>query len=264
MSPDPTPGERGAPSGERLDERVAVVTGGGQGIGRAICLALAREGARVAVADIDPQAGAQTVGLLGASKGAVFLQTDVADSAACRQTVQRAVERFGTLDILVNNAGLLFRENVQTLDTLDEREWDRVMAVNLRGVYFMSRAAAAVMIPRRRGCMVNIASTAGQYYSGRGIAYGVSKVGVRGVTSALAVALAPHGIRVNAVAPGTVESESRAHPDRDAIVKVTPLGKLARPEDVAEAVIFLASDGAGHITGQTLVVDGGVTLVRPW
>ena len=261
-APAPEADEKG--TGARLDGRVAVVTGGGQGIGRAICRALAREGARVVVADIDPRLGEETVALLKHSKGAMCVQTDVADSSACRSTVGRAVEAFGQLDILVNNAGLLFRENRQTVESLDEGEWDRVMSVNLRGVYFMSRAAAAVMTVQKRGCMVNIASTAGQYYSGQGIAYGVSKLGVRGVTSALAVALAPHGIRVNAVAPGTVMSEARSNSDRDAIINVTPLKKLATPEDVAAPVVFLASDAAGHITGQTLVVDGGVTLVRPW
>ena len=248
-----------------LSERVALVTGGGRGIGRAICRALAREGARVVVAEIDPHLGSETVTLLGGTSRAAFVETDVTDTAARRRAVQCAVDTFGRLDILVNNAGLLAGpRNPQTLALLDEREWDAMMAVNLRGVYFMSRAAADVMIPARRGCIVNIASTAGQFFSPDGIAYGISKLGVRGVTSALAVALGPHGIRVNAVGPGIAITEVRPRPDRDEIARHIPLRKLALPEDVAEPVVFLASDGAGHITGQTLVVDGGTTLVRPW
>ena len=246
-------------------DRVALVTGGGRGIGRAICRAMAREGARVVVADIDPRLGRDTARLLGGPEKAAFVATDVASASACRDAVRNAEDTFGRLDVLVNNAGLLAGPgNPQTLDSLDEREWDATMAVNLRGVYFMSRAASEAMIPRGRGAIVNIASTAGQFFSPDGIAYGVSKLGVRGLTGALAVALGPHGIRVNAVGPGIAITETRPRPDRDAIAAHIPLGKLALPEDVAEAVVFLASDRAGHITGQTLVVDGGTTLVRPW
>ncbi len=248
----------------RLADRVAIVTGGGRGIGRAICRAMAREGARVIVADIDPNLGRETVDLVTAFQKAAFVEADVTDPETCRGTVQRAVEIFGTVDILVNNAGRLIGENRQTLDSLDEREWDMTMAINLRGVYFMSRAAAEVMKARRRGSIINIASTAGQIFSREGIAYGVSKGGVRALTGSLAVVLAPYGIRVNAVGPGIVITETRPRPERDQIAKRIPLGKLAVPEDVAGPVVFFASDEAGHITGQTLLIDGGMTIMRPW
>ena len=255
----------------RLAQKVVLVTGGGRGIGRAICRAMAKEGAHVAVAEIDSALGRETIGLLGAAPEAAFVQTDVTSPTSCRRAVEETVARFGRLDVLVNNAGRLLAESRQTLDVLDEQEWDKTMAVNIRGAYSMCRAAAAVMVRQKRGCIVSIASTGSQIFAGEAIAYDVSKGGIRVLTGALAVALGPHGVRVNAVAPGIVVTEARPRltatggvPPQAEIAKRIPLRKLAVPEDVACAVVFLASEEAGHITGQTLVVDGGTTILRPY
>ena len=255
----------------RLADKVALVTGGGRGIGRAICRAMAREGAHVAVAELDPGMGQETVGLLAGSREAMFVETNVTDPTACAHAVRAAVERFGRLDVLVNNAGRLLAESRQTLDILDEQEWDKTMAVNIRGAFSMCRAAASVMVKQKSGAIVSIASTGGQIFAGEAIAYDVSKGSIRVLTGSLAVALGPHGIRVNAVAPGIVVTEARPRlkatggvPPQAEIAKRIPLRKLAVPDDVASAVVFLASDEAGHITGQTLIVDGGTTILRPY
>jgi 3-oxoacyl-[acyl-carrier protein] reductase len=247
----------------RFADRVAVVTGGGRGIGRAVCLRLAAEGARVVVADLDEALALEAAGSVRAAGGeAVAIPMDIADAASCEATVRAALDAFGALDVLVNNAGRLLGENRQTLETLDAAEWDRMVDVNLRGTYLMSRAAARPMIEGRRGAVVCIGSMAAARFGRDGIAYNVSKAGVHGLVGSLAIVLAPHGIRVNGVAPGILTTRSR--PDLDEIRGRIPLRKFATPEDVAASVAFLASEDAGHVTGQILFVDGGVTAARPW
>jgi NAD(P)-dependent dehydrogenase (short-subunit alcohol dehydrogenase family) len=193
------------------------------------------------------------------------VRVDVTEPASCRDAVAAVVRAWDRLDVLVNNAGrLVTPHNRQTLEETDEREWDATMNVNLRGTYFMSRAAAAAMIPRKRGAIVNIASTAARQFGPENIAYNVSKGGVLSLTGTLAIALAAHGIRVNGVAPMMTITDTRPRTRMDHVVAKVPLGKLATPDDVAGPVLFLASDESGHVTGHTIVVDGGLSIRRPW
>lgn len=247
----------------RLDGSVAAVTGGGSGIGRATCLALAQAGATVAVIDRDG-AAAQAVAkeIVEAGGKALNHEGDVSDEATVETTLAAIVNAAGGLDILVNNAGMAIRKAAVDLPRED---WEKVMAVNMTGAFLCARAAARHMIAAGRGgAIVNTASIMG--LSGGGlypnISYQTSKGAVVNMTRALAVEWAPHGIRVNAVAPTYVKTPFiaplLAQPALvDKIKAMTPLGRLAEPEEVALAILFLASQAASMITGHTLAVDGG-------
>ncbi len=249
----------------RLRDRVAIVTGAGQGIGRAIALALAREGAAVVVSDVRADTAAVTARAIVAGGGhAVAVPADVARLDQLAALVERA-RVLGGPDILVNNAGIA--EVTPFLDVTEE-QWDRQMAVNLKAAFFASQYAARAMTARGRGGrIVNLASTSSFVASTRPmVPYDVSKAGVRMLTVSAAVQLAPYGITVNAVAPGTIDTpltRSVVDPARlEAFAREKiPLGRLGRPEDVAAAVVFLCSDEASYITGHTLVVDGGWLLL---
>jgi len=245
----------------QLKGTVALVTGGGTGIGRAASLLLAREGAAVAVNYSRSEAEAeQTAAEIRAAGGqAMAVQADVADDAAVEAMVRRVVGEWGRLDVLVNNAGMTFFIEHADLDALTEAMWDQILAVNLKGTYFCCRAAARVMRREGRGHIVNVASTAGLTGRGSSIAYCASKAGVISVTRSLTLALAPE-IRVNAVAPGFVETRWTAGRDefRASSLAATPLDRVAQPEDVAHAILFLAK--TDFVTGQVVVVDGGRSL----
>lgn len=247
----------------RLDGQVAVVTGGGSGIGKAVSELLARAGAHVTVADRDMAAATDVANGITAERAVAFAhQADVSVEAAVERLFAATVERDGHIDILVNNAGLAIRRPAVDLAT---DEWERVVAVNMTGVFLCARAAARHMIAAKRGgSIINTASIMG--LSGGGlypnISYQTTKGAVVNMTRALAVEWAPHDIRVNAVAPTYVRTPFiaplLAQPDLvEKIKAMTPLKRLAEPEDVASAILFLASKAAAMITGHTLPVDGG-------
>lgn len=241
---------------------MAIVTGGARGLGRAIAERLGAEGAALCLFDLPGSGVGETAAALNATvAGALAVEGDVAAEADAARAIDAALARFGRVDILVNNAGVA--PMVPFLDT-DAATFDRVMAINVRGSFLFARQAARAMAARGGGVIVQIASTCA-FTSGasRGLsAYNMSKAAVRQMVASLAGELAPHGIRVNAIAPGTIDTAmTRAcFPDEAALeaeARRIPLGRLGRPGDVAAACAFLCSDDAAYVTGDTLLVDGG-------
>ena len=250
--------------GMRFSGQTAVVTGAGRGMGRAVALGLASEGAQVVVAELDkPQADAVVAEVRGAGGRGLAVQVDIADVEAVRSLFRQTVEAFGTVDILVNNAGIGIPK---PLVEYTEQDWNRQLDVNLKGMFFATQEAAKLMIPRRRGKIVNFASTAAFVSSSTPeTAYDISKGGVRQLTISVAAELAPHNINVNAVAPGTIMTEltlkvlDTEEKMARAAAKI-PLGRLGTPEDMVGPVLFLCSSDADYVTGHVLVVDGGWLL----
>jgi len=237
-----------------LQGKVAIVTGAGSGIGRAIAHGLAREGAAVTVADLEPER-AESVAKELRSAGARSLvqQVDVADSADVDRMVQATVEQFGAVDILVNNAGAVVRAPVVEMT---DQQWDRVIAVNLRGTFACSRAALRHMIPQRRGSIVNIASGLGFRGSPGAAVYGASKAAIINFTRSLALEVASYGINVNAIAPGVTDTPFwRANRSQEEIDAALRSGRVGRPEDMVPTVIHLCGDAGEILTGQTIHRD---------
>ncbi|GHB75638.1 beta-ketoacyl-ACP reductase [Streptomyces cirratus] len=247
------------PASTSLAGRTALVTGGGSGIGRAVAITLASLGARVAVnhppgAAADPQDGAHL------PDDCCAVAADVRDREQVAAMFRTIGRRWGRLDILVNNAGVFPRTAV--LD-IDETGWDLVLDTNLKGAFFCAQEAAAMMVPRRSGRIVNVASSAALTGSPKGAHYAASKAGLIGLGKSLARALGTYGITVNTVAPGVTRT---AQPGLDeegfeAEGRKIPLGRVARPQDVADTVAFLAGDAGAYLTGQTLGVNGGTVMV---
>jgi len=248
----------------RFQNKVVLVTGAGSGIGRATALAFAREGAAVAAADVS-SAKAEAVVAEARATGdrAVAIACDVSNPADCTRAVREAEAALGPLEILVNNAGV---GASGTAVTTDEATWDRLIAVNVKGTYLMSRAALAVMLPRKRGVILNAGSIAGLRAVPDRAAYVTTKFAVVGLTKAMALDHVGDGIRVNAVCPGTtmtpwIDERLKEAPDSKAalaaLVARQPMGRLGTPEEMAGAYLFLASDDSAFTTGTALVVDGG-------
>jgi NAD(P)-dependent dehydrogenase (short-subunit alcohol dehydrogenase family) len=250
---------------------LAIVTGAGSGLGRAIAVKLAADGFSVATVDIDESSAKATARLLG-GKAAAF-QADVSRAADLDRAVSAAVAALGPLEVMVNNAGIL--DGYFDVDDMDEALWRKVIDIDLTGVFLGCKRALKEMLPRGRGRIVNMASVAGLNGTGGGAAYIAAKHGVVGLTRQMAVQYAARGLRVNCVCPGAIPTELRAHsqailgpgvPDMsgrgvvvnaDQVRALVPVGVRGTPENVADAVGFLASDAADYINGHALVVDGG-------
>jgi NAD(P)-dependent dehydrogenase (short-subunit alcohol dehydrogenase family) len=246
----------------RLRGKVALVTGAGQGIGLACARALAREGASVMLAERDEAAGTAAAMSLSEEKHqAAFVRCDVSRKAEMDAAVAEAVKAYGRLDILVANAGIVHA--AEFLD-LEEADFDRVLAVNLKGVFLAGQAAARQMVKQGSGgAIVNMSSVNAILAIPNQVPYVVSKGGINQLTKVMAMSLAPHGIRVNAIGPGTILTElakTAVLGNREAERKIlsrTPMGRMGEPEEVASVAVFLASDEASYLTGQTIYPDGG-------
>jgi 3-oxoacyl-[acyl-carrier protein] reductase len=243
-----------------LSGQVALVTGAARGIGRAIAETLAGAGAKIACIDVNAETLAETVTAIQSAGGeAEAFPCDVTDSKRVGEVVEEVVAKWGTLNILVNNAGIT-RDNM-FLRMRDE-QWDQVIAINLRGTFLFARAAVKPMLKAKRGRIVNIASVSGLMGNPGQANYSASKAGVIGLTRTIAREIASRGITVNAVAPGFIQTDMTAALGEEILAQVKkeiPLGRMGCPQDVADAVLYLASDAAGFITGQVLTVDGGLT-----
>lgn len=256
----------------QLQDKVAIVTGGGSGMGRAISLGYGEQGAHVVVADINLQGAEETVEQIEKAGGrGLAVQFDVRDVEASKALVNRVVSEFGSLDILVNNAGVgLIKE---FWDTTPE-QWDRIFDVNVKGLYFLTQAAVEPMRRQRSGRIINLASIAGRRGEALVSAYCASKATVISITQSVALAMAPYGVNVNAMAPGVVDTPYWKDVDRQfgeitgkqpgetirEVERTIPLGRVEQPDDVVPLAIFLAGPGSGYITGQTYNVEGGMVM----
>jgi NAD(P)-dependent dehydrogenase (short-subunit alcohol dehydrogenase family) len=252
-----------------LQGQVAIVTGAGRGIGRATALELARMGADIVVAELDRVGGDRTAAeVKGLGRRASAVPTDVTSRADLAKMAEHARSEFGRIDILVNNAGIY--RAASTLEVTEEH-WDAVLTINAKAVFFASQAVLPTMIAQRSGAIVSLASMAGRIGSATNLPYNASKAAVISITKSLALAHAAHGIRVNCVCPGFVETDMWTVVSREISAQLgltveefnrrrlaqVPLGRMERPEDVASVIGFLASPRAGYMTGQAVSVDGG-------
>ena len=245
-----------------LQGKCALVTGGSRGIGRAVCLELARQGARVAVNYAGNAAAAEeTVRACEALGAEAFaIQADVADAAACEAMVKEVLARFGRLDILVNNAGVT-RDGLML--TMKEADWDAVLDTNLKGAFHCMKAVYRPMMKQKYGRIVNLYSIVGLRGNAGQANYAASKAGLIGLTKSMAKELAARNVTVNAVAPGFIDTDmTAALPEkaREAMLTTIPMGRLGQAEDVAQAVAFFAGDTSAYVTGQVLCVDGGMAV----
>jgi 3-oxoacyl-[acyl-carrier protein] reductase len=243
-------------------DKVVLVTGGSRGIGRAIVAGFAKQGAKVVIGYAGNEAAAQeSLGLVQAA-GATgeILRVDVADTAACASTVERIVKTHGRLDVLVNNAGISVDGLVMRAK---DEDWDRQMDTNLRGAFALIRAASRPMMKQKAGAIINLTSVVGEMGNGGQAAYSASKAGLIGLTKSVARELASRNIRVNAVSPGFIATDMTSYLEgetREKMLAAIPLSRLGSAEDVAHAVLFLASDAAAYITGEVLKVNGGMYM----
>lgn len=245
-----------------LDGKCALVTGASRGIGRAVALKLASEGAKVALNFAGNEAAAEAVKqeIEAAGGEAILVKANVADETAVQEMVQKTTDAFGRIDILVNNAGIT-RDGL--LARMKEEDWDAVLSTNLKGVFLATKAVAKVMMKQRAGRIVNMASVVGITGNAGQANYAAAKAGVIGFTKTIAKELASRGVTANAVAPGFIATDMTAvlsDKAKEAALTGIPLGRMGTPEDVSAAVLFLVSDQASYITGQVLNVDGGMVM----
>jgi len=246
----------------RFKDKSVLVTGGGRGIGRAIAVAFAHEGASVAI-NAAHQASAEEAAQVARECGgrAIAIGADVSNESEVNAMIDRVVAEFGRLDILVNNAGV--SQPILPTVEQDTADWDRVMATNIRSAYLCTKAAGRHMLPRKSGKVVNVASIVGLTGQPMRTAYAPSKAAMLNLTKAMAVEWGPYGITVNAVSPGYVLTDlvkdfiGQGKVNEEAVLKRTPTGRMSTPEDIAEAVLFVASNAASNITGINIPVDGG-------
>ncbi|MEA1925480.1 MAG: glucose 1-dehydrogenase [Candidatus Altiarchaeota archaeon] len=244
----------------KLKNKVAVVTGSGRGIGRSIAVELAREGARVVVSDLDRgvcESVCDEIRELGSD--AIAVECDVSKKNDVDALIEKTMQEFQRVDVLVNNAGVFL---IKPLVELTEEDWDLVLGVNLKGVFLCTNAVAKHMIKQKSGKIISIASIAGEVGFMNASAYCASKAGIINLTRELALELSPHGINVNAIAPGVIATKMTEgllgdEKTRDVLLASTPLGRVGQPQEIGRAAVFLASGDSDFVTGHTLVVDGG-------
>jgi glucose 1-dehydrogenase len=248
----------------RLENRSAIVTGAARGIGLAVARRFLEEGARVVVADVDEDGGSAAVETLGELGAVRYVHCDVGDRLSVRNLVAATVDAFGSVDVLVNNAGIVHAADFLELT---EDDFDRVLRVNLKGAFLVGQAAARRMVRQVEegnapGAIVNMSSINAVVAIANQVPYSVSKGGLNQLTRVMALALAPHGIRVNGIGPGSIMTDMLASVANDAaarrrVLSRTPLGRIGEPSEIASIAAFLASDDASYMTGQTLYADGG-------
>ncbi len=245
-----------------LANKIAIVTGGTAGIGKEIALKFAANGADVAIFGTNPERGQAVVEEIQSKtkQRAMFLAVDVSSTEKVQKAVDEVVKEFGTVDILVNNAGIV-RDGL--LLRMSEDDWDQVLAVNLKSVYNASKAVVRTMMKARSGCIINVSSIVGLTGNAGQVNYAASKSGMIGVTKSLAKELASRNIFVNCIAPGYIETgmtDGLSDALKEKVLSAIPMNRIGRPEEIANAALFLASDGSNYITGQVISVDGGMTM----
>jgi NAD(P)-dependent dehydrogenase (short-subunit alcohol dehydrogenase family) len=250
----------------RLKNKVAIVTGAGAGIGRAIAERFGAEGAAVVVAEIDAANGTSAAQAISKGGEALFVQTDVSDEAQVKAMTQKALDRYGRIDILCNNAAVLLVNEEAPAHELSNEAWDRTMAVNLRGYWLCSKYVIPTMLRQGGGSVIHVASPTGIFGFTRLTAYSTSKGGVIGLMRAMAADYAPHHIRVNAIVPGTIDTPMNAvelsDPQmRKHFAEIAPARRLGTPQDLAGIAVFLASEDSDYCVGGIFTVDGGLTAV---